>query len=144
MKGYFESGKFVQGLRLLPMVAASIELLDVDEFKHINECVDAKAFSIGTDLFDRSQEYFFSYNSIIPSHVGICGNTGSGKSNTLARLLHEYAKELCGHENGYLLIFDINNEYGANAIWEEKEKRIYLLTDLRKWQRLSRPISMHF
>ncbi len=132
VKGYFESGKFVQGLRLLPMVAASIELLDVDEFKHINECVDAKAFSIGTDLFDRSQEYYFSYNSIVPSHIGIFGNTGSGKSNTLARLLHEYAKELCGHENGHLLIFDINNEYGANAIWEEKEKRIYFLTTRSK------------
>ena len=132
VKGYFESGKFVQGLRLLPMVAASIELLDADEFKHINECVDAKAFSIGTDLFDRSQEYYFSYNSIIPSHIGVFGNTGSGKSNTLARLLHEYAKELCGRENGHLLIFDINNEYGANAIWEEKEKKIYFLTTRSK------------
>ena len=33
VKGYFEGNMFVQGLRLLPMVASTIELLDENEFR---------------------------------------------------------------------------------------------------------------
>lgn len=128
VKGYFEANKFIQGLRLLPMVGANIEMLDPDEFKHINECADTCAFRIGTDLFDSSQNYYLSFNGIIPSHIGIFGNTGSGKSNTLARLLYEYVKVLDGKENGKLLVFDINNEYGADSIYDHKSKTIYQLT----------------
>ena len=46
VKGYFENGRFVQGLRLLPMVAANIEMLEADEFKHINENSGDKSFSL--------------------------------------------------------------------------------------------------
>lgn len=36
VKGYFEGTGFIQGLRMLPMVAATIELLDAGEFNQIN------------------------------------------------------------------------------------------------------------
>ena len=124
VKGYFENNHFVQGVRLLPMVAASVELLDTGEFKTINECNDPWNFSIGTDLFDNNQKYYFSYNTIIPSHIGVFGNTGSGKSNTLARLMSEYINVLKNNDNGKILVIDINNEYGENAI---KKKRLYTL-----------------
>ena len=65
VKGYFENGRFIQGLRLLPMVAANIEMLEADEFKHINENSGDKSFSLGTDLFDSSQNYYLSYTGII-------------------------------------------------------------------------------
>ena len=128
VKGYFQGNRFVQGLRLLPMVAANIELLDINEFKRINECSDDESFPIGTDLFDINQEYYLSYNAIIPTHIGIFGNTGSGKSNTLGRLLHEYSHILLKQKSSKMIIFDINNEYGDNAICEESEKMVYNLT----------------
>ena len=86
------------------MVAANIEMLEEDEFKHINKITDDKSFSLGTDLFDSSQNYYLSYNAIIPSHIGIFGNTGSGKSNTLAKLLHEYARAINGSKRAQLLV----------------------------------------
>lgn len=128
VKGYYEGNKFIQGLRLLPMVAANIELLDADEFKNINKCSDEQVFPIGIDIFNSHQEYYLSYNSIIPSHIGIFGNTGSGKSNTLAKLLFEYSKIIKGQDNAYLLVIDVNNEYGGNAICELKNKTVYQLT----------------
>lgn len=128
VKGYFDGNNFVQGLRLLPMVASNIEMLSVNEFKQINSCNDNNAFVIGTDLYDNSQDYFLSYNKIIPSHIGIFGNTGSGKSNTLARLMYEYAKIIKGEKNGKLIVFDINNEYGGDSICSREEKIIYQLS----------------
>jgi len=128
VKGYFDGINFIQGMRLLPMVAANIELLDTNEFKKINDCSTERTFSIGNDLFNSNQEYFLNYNKIIPSHIGIFGNTGSGKSNTLARLLFEYSKIIIGQHNAHLLIIDINNEYGGDAICSEHDKTVYRLT----------------
>lgn len=130
VKGFFEHDQFVQGVRMLPMVAASVELLNTDEFKRINECLDSHSFSLGTDLFDSNQKYYFSFNAIIPSHIGIFGNTGSGKSNTLARLLSEYARVLINEKvsKGKVLVIDINNEYGGNAICEIDNKVVYELS----------------
>lgn len=128
VKGYFEGKRFVQGLRLLPMVAADIEILDADEFKKINACAAENSFKIGVDLFDDTQNCFLEYNAIIPSHIGIFGNTGSGKSNTLAKIMHEYSGVLEKHSNGKLLIIDINNEYAGNAICDINLKKVYHLS----------------
>lgn len=128
VKGYFDNDHFIQGVRMLPMVAAGIELLDADEFKCINECNDSYGFSIGANLFDNTQHYYFDYNSILPSHIGIFGNTGSGKSNTLARLINEYVKILHNNAHGKVLIIDINNEYGDDAICSLEDKKVYNLT----------------
>lgn len=128
VKGYFEGDTFVQGLRLLPMVASTIELLDENEFKRINRYADSKTFVIGNDLFDDTQEYTLCFDSIIPSHIGIFGNTGSGKSNTLTKLLYEYAKVLQEYDGGKVLLFDLNNEYGENSICDNERKEVYCLT----------------
>lgn len=128
VKGYFDNKHFIQGMRMLPMVSASIELLDGDEFKRINECEGEYSFSIGTNLFDNTQRYYFDYNTILPSHIGIFGNTGSGKSNTLARLLSEYVAILQNTNRGKVLVIDINNEYGDDAICSVDNKKVYNLT----------------
>lgn len=128
VKGYIENNHFIQGLRMLPMVSASIELLDDEEFKKINECSDTRSFSLGTNLFDSTQRAYLDYNAIIPSHIGIFGNTGSGKSNTLAKLVNVYANVLQKTDKGKVLIIDINNEYGGNAICNHEIKKIYNLT----------------
>ena len=128
VKGYFDGDSFIPGLRLLPMVASSIELLDGDEFARINTQSDSASFKIGKDLFDETQDYSLSFNSIIPSHIGIFGNTGSGKSNTLTRILHEYVNVLSFHDGGKILVFDLNNEYGSDSICDSNEKIIYNLS----------------
>lgn len=128
VKGYIDDNHFIQGVRMLPMVSASIELLDDEDFMRINDCASVKNFSLGTNLFDSTQRCYFDYNLIIPSHIGIFGNTGSGKSNTLAKLLNTYSKELEKTSKGKVLIIDINNEYGDEAICESALKMVYNLT----------------
>ena len=68
---------------------------------------------------------------MIPSHIGIFGNTGSGKSNTMAKILKEYlnvVNEYPNKTNSKILIFDLNNEYGDISICKYKDKKIYNLT----------------
>lgn len=128
VKGYIDDDHFVQGLKMLPMVSSIVELLDEIDLCKLNECSIENGFSVGYNLFDPSQKCYFDYNKIIPSHVGIFGNTGSGKSNTLAKLLNKYTDLLVKNKNGKIIIFDLNNEYGGNSVCDYDRKEIYKLT----------------
>ncbi len=130
VKGYLSDGKFIQGLRILPIVSANIELLDTDDYKYIYSGSDDSTLSIGYDLFDENKNINVNINKLIPSHIGVFGNTGSGKSNTLTKILVEYYKfiEKYNTKNGKFLVFDLNNEYGNNAICPKENKKIYKLS----------------
>ena len=128
VKGYIESGRFVQGIRLLPFVGASVELLSESDLSVIYKNDSEASFVVGNDLYNQSQKVRLSFNSIIPSHVGMFGNTGSGKSNTLTKLLYSYSPLLYENKNGKIIVFDINNEYGHDSICGAENKTIYCLS----------------
>jgi hypothetical protein len=136
VKGYIEEGKFIQGLRLLPIVAATVELLDDCDFKIIYQIEDKTAIMLGNDIFDTDKKIGANVNYLMPSHIGVFGNTGSGKSNTLAKMISEYSNKFLlnnKNQNLKLIIFDLNNEYGKDSIVSIDDKKIYTLktrTDL--------------
>jgi DNA helicase HerA-like ATPase len=70
-------------------------------------------------------------DGIFNSHIAVFGNTGSGKSNTVAAL-YQGLFDTCGENQGFLrncrfLIFDFNGEYTKEGCITPK-KRIYNLT----------------
>ena len=91
VSGRVVDGKFLGGLRLLPIVEAKIETLTQQDFNTIFFEPD-KSITIGKNLFDTTNEISLDINRLIPSHIGIFGNTGSGKSNTLAKIIKEGRK----------------------------------------------------
>lgn len=129
VKGYLSNGKFVQGLRMLPIVSAVVELLDNDDLNYIYNDGSKYTINIGSDLFDVGKAINVNINNLIPSHIGVFGNTGSGKSNTLTKILLEYEKKLSEFmtNRGKFIIFDINNEYSNDAICSEESKIMYKL-----------------
>ncbi len=129
VKGYIDKNTFIQGLRMLPIVSAEVELLDQQDFRYIYNDGSEYTIPIGNDLFDIGKNIEVNINNLIPSHIGVFGNTGSGKSNTLARILLEYEKKIdeVKTNRGKFLIFDINNEYSKDAICHEDKKKVYKL-----------------
>lgn len=130
VKGYLANKAFIQGLRILPIVSANIELLDSSDYCNIYSVESEDTIFIGNDLFDENKQINVNVNKLIPSHIGVFGNTGSGKSNTLTKILLEYYKfiEKSKTKNGKFLILDLNNEYGNDAICDIKNKTIYKLS----------------
>ena len=129
VKGRITNGKFLGGLRLLPIVEAKIETLEKEDFEIIFYR-PKESIKIGKNLFDNSNDIALDINQLIPSHIGIFGNTGSGKSNTMSKILKEYIEKienLPQKDNSKILIFDLNNEYGGNAICNEEKKNIFNL-----------------
>lgn len=130
VKGYFSDNRFIQGLRVLPIVSANVELMDSDDYKRMFASPTEETISLGNDLYDDSKDINVELNKLIPSHIGVFGNTGSGKSNTLAKILSSYYEviKLKKTSAGKFLIIDLNNEYGKSAICDECDKKIYKLS----------------
>lgn len=133
VRGHVVDGSFKGGLRLLPIVGAVVETLDESDLAMIHDSNVVHAIRLGNDLFDESSVVEINANKLMAGHIGIFGNTGSGKSNTLAKVLREYAAQFKrDNKAARIIVFDLNNEYGGDAILAEEEKSIYPLNTRSK------------
>lgn len=128
VRGYIANDVFKGGLRCLPIVGASIETLSGKELAMLYSSHGSKPMRIGRSLFDETNDVYIDAGKLIASHIGVFGNTGSGKSNTLASILNKYSSLIpSGSSNARIIVFDLNNEYGGDAIVLSEQKTIYHL-----------------
>lgn len=130
--GYFEESIFKQGVKELPLLDNEAFLLRADEFsrvhnfiKNINGKPDVE-LNIGVLSNETGTPIGIGVNSLFASHIGIFGNTGSGKSYTLASLYHKLFKKYATNsgfdENAKFLLIDFNGEYSkGDAITSQKK-----------------------
>lgn len=119
--GHFEENSFKQGIKEMPLIDNECYVLDRDEFNTLHQFYgeNTKTITIGSLTEEPSQKIKLSVNKIFASHIGIFGNTGSGKSNTLARIYTELFSE---HNKGNFkkkskfVIIDFNGEYCTKDI----------------------------
>ena len=92
--GHFEKDKFKQGIKEMPLIDNECYLLNKEEFNNLHQFynIGEKTINIGTLTEEPSQEIRISIGKLFASHIGIFGNTGSGKSNTLAKIYTELFK----------------------------------------------------
>jgi hypothetical protein len=141
--GYLVGRNFRQGIKELPLIDNECFLLNQSELdcvhnfiKTINGQPDTK-LKIGVLSNDTGKSIEVGVNSLFASHIGIFGNTGSGKSYTLASLYHKlfkrYQKNQGFKKNAKFVIIDFNGEYisetsGDTIITELRNKNIYNLS----------------
>jgi len=115
--GYIEGGRFERGVREMPLLDNECFILTADEFGAIHTFVEDSdtPIEIGVLAMEPTQAVSVGVNSIFASHVGIFGNTGSGKSYTLAKLYHElfglYADVDGFRQRARFVLIDFNGEY---------------------------------
>ncbi|MGQ1891176.1 ATP-binding protein [Thermophagus sp. OGC60D27] len=130
--GYFENSNFKQGVKELPLIENEAFLLTEGEINKVHNFIkeiDGKLddkLEIGVLSNETGTPIGIGVNSLFASHIGIFGNTGSGKSYTLASLYHKLFKEY-GDKSGFkknakFLLIDFNGEYSkGNAITASKK-----------------------
>lgn len=115
--GYIECGQFTRGVRELPLLDNECFILSEDEFGLIHRFVEDSdtPIAIGHLAMEPTQNVSVGVNAIFASHVGIFGNTGSGKSYTLTKLYHElferFAAEEGFRQRSQFVLIDFNGEY---------------------------------
>lgn len=131
--GHFEKGKFKQGIKEMPLIDNECYLLDKEEFNKLHQFYKNgdKTIDIGTLTEEPSQEIKISIGKLFASHIGIFGNTGSGKSNTLAKIYTELFRVNEGNntfaKNSRFIVIDFNGEYTKDNM-VTSNKTVYNLT----------------
>ena len=135
--GFFKGPSFVRGIKEMPLIDNECFLLHAEEFNQVHNFLTKgdKPITLGTLALERGQKIDVGINSLFASHIGIFGNTGSGKSYTLAKIYKElfdrYKDNPQFVEKATFLLIDFNGEYvdaEDNVIVEKKYKNIYKLS----------------
>lgn len=135
--GFYDNNrKFQHGIKEMPLIGSECRLLARDEFETLHQLSDMSELSIhlGSLIDEETQDIFISATRLFAGHVGIFGNTGSGKSNTLAKMYTELfrLKESSNNfKNKSKFIFiDFNGEYSKNGVLHQDKKTYTLSTEL--------------
>lgn len=101
--GSLSDGKFSKSIETYPGTSVEIEKLSEAEFMSM---LDVEGFKIGKYTSYNCDAYIDG-NKFFQRHFAILGNTGSGKSYTVASIL-EKVKDLKGSN---VIVFDVHGEY---------------------------------
>lgn len=134
--GIIQNELFQKGIIEIPLIFSDVHLLTKEELNHIFKFFTSidKAISVGDVLAYEDYKLFVDIQNLFASHIGIFGNTGSGKSNTLAKIYTELFRKCNDFSNfnkSNFLFIDFNGEYTAafNCIKNRKVYRLSTRTD---------------
>ena len=122
--GVLSNNRFKRGLIDIPLVFSDVYILLNDEVQKIFEFAKNKedAICIGAINDYKEEKLYVDSSTLFASHIGIFGNTGSGKSNTLAKIYTECIdkyKANKGFSKSKFILIDFNGEY-ANSLTPDK------------------------
>ncbi len=130
-----KDGQFQGGTRELPLIGNEAFLVTSERIHQIHKLASDGniTVSIGkTDYEEYPME--FPVDGLFNSHIAIFGNTGSGKSNTLATLFGSFVQALSKRNNEAFrskcrfLLFDFNGEYAHDECITGQKKVFNLST----------------
>jgi hypothetical protein len=127
--GYFEGKRFKQGIKFMPMIRDPAFLMAEDRITAIYGRPAEQGFVVG-NMLKEDLPIGLPWAKLFNSHIGIFGNTGSGKSNTLAKLYTVlFDKKLNVIRNvSKFVLFDFNGEYTGDQLVGPHSKSTYALS----------------
>lgn len=114
--GYFENDLFKEGINgEVPDLYQKVYKITQEEENLIyNINIRPNTLKLGSLLLNKKVDFNIDINKLIASHILIVGNTGSGKSNTLASIYENlfaiYEQNIIDSKSKFLII-DTNGEY---------------------------------
>ena len=137
--GSFVREKYVSGMVAFPQIFNDVVLLPNEQISSIisGESVRGDGFptnlnsyfTIG-EIWPEGIPYKVNWTTIFNTHIAIFGNTGSGKSNTLARLYKNLFDlsdlNILNFGKSRFVIIDFNGEYVGEKVLTD-DKKVYNL-----------------
>lgn len=133
--GYIDrTGKFFGGTKELPLVGNETYLLTSEKVHQIHNLVADDAIPLNVAISDyEGFEINLPVDGLMNSHIAVFGNTGSGKSNTVALIFQTYIDAMRRRnqtkfdQSVRILFFDFNGEYSRESCLTQ-EKTVYNLS----------------
>ena len=110
--GEFSNGRYLSGVIRKPVLNSLIRKINDEELKAIVGVYDDSTFKLGRSSIYTDYEVCVDINNLFANHMAVFGNTGSGKSCGVARLVQNIFSnpELVSY-NANIFIFDAYGEY---------------------------------
>ncbi|UJQ35455.1 DUF87 domain-containing protein [Aeromonas caviae] len=126
--GYFHFDIFHEGIKHLPMIRDTAYLMSDNQVKLLFGKPDGN-FIVGETLTEEVP-ISLPWAKLFNTHIGVFGNTGSGKSNTLTNLYTTLFKNKINNIQNIsnFIVIDFNGEYTRNQLIPNADfKEIYQL-----------------
>jgi DNA helicase HerA-like ATPase len=124
--GFYRQEKFQEGIKHLPMIRDVAYLMSDEQVRRIYGEPDGR-FVIGK-ILKEDLPISLPWQKLFNSHIGVFGNTGSGKSNTLTNLYTTLLSNKLAQINGksHFVVIDFNGEYTGNQLVSDiRLKKVY-------------------
>ena len=147
MIGEIVAGKFNFGVSKMPLIFSEINIISESDLKTVLEVEDneikvddsentrATLLEIGQSVIFQDYAVKVNIDKFFGFHFAVLGNTGAGKSNTIASIIQEIYKKTNYSAKGSKFVFiDSNGEYaqafdGINGKNNEISAKTLLATD---------------
>jgi hypothetical protein len=136
LSGYIdERGWFTGGTKELPLIGNEAYIVTREKIRRVHNLTrdDGSPAIVIANIEGPDFDIEIPIDGLFNSHIAIFGNTGSGKSNTLAYLYQEFVRALTARnaaafsENTRILLLDFNGEYVAPQCISPS-KKVYSLS----------------
>ena len=110
--GEFENGKLRNGIIRKPLLDATIRPILPDEIPLILGQKDHESLLLGGSPLYNNHPVYLNVNDFFSNHFAIFGNSGSGKSCGIARLIQNvFLNDTAQPYRANFILFDISGEY---------------------------------
>ena len=110
--GEFHDGKYVSGVIRKPVMSSTIRTINDNELKALVGVYDETTFKVGMSSIYKGYEVCADINNLFANHMAVFGNTGSGKSCGVARVVQNiFSNPKLVSYNANIFIFDAYGEY---------------------------------
>lgn len=124
--------KFSFGTDSYPLIGEKVFSLHNDVLSHIFMSGEVygtnNGSSIGTYIYDSSVKVGYHPDVMFGKHLGVYGNTGSGKTCTVVSIIQHYIRENPGKDIKFIIL-DVNGEY--RTAFKKEECEYYRFDELR-------------
>jgi len=110
--GEYIQGKYVNGVIRKPLLSSKIRIINESELKEIVGSESSNSFTLGHSAIYKKYLIYPGVNDFFSNHFAIFGNSGSGKSCGVARIIQNvFGNKNMLSYNANMLIFDSFGEY---------------------------------
>lgn len=118
--GEIKNAKFTTGISKKPYYMSVCRIIRNDELPIIVGNTNEKSVYIGRLSQYNGYQVYAKVNDLFSNHFAILGNTGSGKSHGMARLLQNVFSDTTYPKNANFFLFDAYGEYNDTFIFNDK------------------------
>ena len=110
--GEFINGKYVSGVIRKPLLSSNIRMINKEELQELMGTYNDKTFKLGQSAIYKDYTVCVNINDLLSNHMAIFGNSGSGKSCGVSRIVQNlFSNPNFIAYNANIFIFDAYGEY---------------------------------